>query len=174
MQRILIIGNSGSGKSWLGECLSESLELPYIGLDKVFWEAGGLQIKRDEADVYKRLQRIKVSEKWVVEGVFGKLITPFCDVASFLIFLDLPWKDCREGLLSRGTVSEKLSDPAAAKKGFNELLQWASEYNSRKTKTSHSYHNELFEKFCGKKVRLQSREEINEFCEVISTNKTLN
>ena len=43
--RILIIGNSGSGKSWLASQLSEKLQYKTIHFDKHFWEPGGFNKK---------------------------------------------------------------------------------------------------------------------------------
>jgi adenylate kinase family enzyme len=39
--RIIIIGNSGSGKTWLARQLAEDAPCPVIHLDDIFWEPGG-------------------------------------------------------------------------------------------------------------------------------------
>ncbi|MCG6220788.1 hypothetical protein [Vibrio diabolicus] len=46
MKKILIIGNSGSGKSWLSNQLSRKLQLQEVNLDSIVWEPGGYNQKR--------------------------------------------------------------------------------------------------------------------------------
>ncbi|MBE3803320.1 AAA family ATPase, partial [Vibrio parahaemolyticus] len=46
MKKILIIGNSGSGKSWLSKQLSRKLQLQEVNLDSIVWESGGYNQKR--------------------------------------------------------------------------------------------------------------------------------
>ncbi len=46
--KILILGNSGSGKSWLGEKLASALDVQHIEMDRIFWEPGSSNIKRDD------------------------------------------------------------------------------------------------------------------------------
>lgn len=38
LQRVLIMGNSGSGKSWLAARISEFKTLPVTDLDTLYWE----------------------------------------------------------------------------------------------------------------------------------------
>ncbi len=44
-KRILIIGNSGSGKTWLGRALSERKKLPLFHMDTIRWEQSGYEIR---------------------------------------------------------------------------------------------------------------------------------
>ncbi len=45
MKRILIIGNSGSGKSWLAARLAEQLTIREVNLDTIIWQPGGFNKK---------------------------------------------------------------------------------------------------------------------------------
>lgn len=60
MNKILIIGNSGSGKSWLSEQLSRKLELEEINLDSMVWEPGGYNRKRSAGAIESKSFRTKV------------------------------------------------------------------------------------------------------------------
>ena len=65
-QRILIIGNSGSGKSTFGKFLSEKLNLPLIHLDKYFWKPGW---KLPEQNEWTESVRELISDdRWIIEG----------------------------------------------------------------------------------------------------------
>jgi len=48
IQRTVIIGNSGAGKSALAESLAASIHVPVIDLDLLNWEGNGYGRKRDE------------------------------------------------------------------------------------------------------------------------------
>ena len=47
--KVVIIGNSGSGKTWLARQLAGNASVPLIHLDEIFWEPGGFDKKsRDD------------------------------------------------------------------------------------------------------------------------------
>ena len=150
MNRIIIIGNSGSGKTWLGKKLATLIRIPYIALDGIFWEPGGYNIQRKDVDVEADFRKIQKSQYWVVEGVFGHLVDHLISFGDTLIYLDLPWEECKKNLLIRGSESSKQLDRKKAEDNFQELLKWASEYGIRDSKASKKYHNWLFETFSGR------------------------
>jgi shikimate kinase len=43
MQRVVIFGASGSGKTMLGRWLGKHLDLPFTDLDDVHWRAGWVE-----------------------------------------------------------------------------------------------------------------------------------
>jgi hypothetical protein len=92
--------------------------------------------------------------RWIIEGVYGWLAEVALPRATSLIWLDLPWEDCRAGLLQRGPW------PGVDEAGFAEFLSWAEAYTSRRTSTSRAGHGRFFEAFAGPKTRLDSREGI--------------
>ncbi|MEI2565239.1 AAA family ATPase [Vibrio metoecus] len=163
MKKILIIGNSGSGKSWLSSQLSQKLKLPEINLDSIVWEPGGFSEKRTEEVVEKEIEKIRSQSHWVVEGVFGSLAERLVSEADILLFLDLDWVVCEESLYLRGSESSKQLDPLLAEESFAKLLKWASEYKNRESKSSWAFHHKLFQEFSGKKVRFSARSQVNSF-----------
>jgi adenylate kinase family enzyme len=68
--RILIIGNSGSGKSWLATQLSKILSIQIVHFDKHFWEPGGFNKKRDRQVVYQEIITLAQEENWIMKGFF--------------------------------------------------------------------------------------------------------
>ena len=48
MRRILIVGNSGGGKSTLAQKLGEKLTLPIVHLDVLFWKPGWVEVGDDD------------------------------------------------------------------------------------------------------------------------------
>ena len=163
MKRILIIGNSGSGKSWLAAQLAERLNIREVNLDTIVWQPGGFNQKRPQHEIDLAIQTLAQESSWVVEGVFGALAEQLIDAADTLLFLDLDWSVCRDSLLSRGSQSAKQRDAMAAEENFQQLLVWASEYGQRASKSSRQFHRKFFEQCQNDKRHFTTRAEVNRY-----------
>jgi adenylate kinase family enzyme len=163
MDRIVIIGNSGSGKTYLGQRLSDQFGHPLIHLDELFWEPGGFAVKRPKPLVFADVSRLAQGERWIVEGVFGELAQEFCPRADQLIWLDLDWAACERSLLQRGSQSATQQDQQAAEASFERLLAWAAAYPHRDGPRSQRGHRLIFEQFQGDKTRLTTRPDVAGF-----------
>lgn len=172
MSRILIFGNSGSGKTWLASKLSKK-DLKHIALDDIFWLPGGYNQKRSAIEVSQEIKIIKSSPDWIVEGVFGDLLVELIDVTDVVVFLDFCWDECQKALLSRGSESSKQLDKVKAKEKFLELIDWASNYTTRKTKSSYMFHKLLYDQFKREKYILSCRNDVNEFLQQKNTHNYL-
>ncbi|MFA7258266.1 MAG: AAA family ATPase, partial [Aeromonas bestiarum] len=91
MKRILIIGNSGSGKSWLAAQLAEQLTIREVNLDTIVWQPGGFNQKRSQDEIDLAIKALAQEPSWVVEGVFGAPAEQLLAAADLLLFLDLDW-----------------------------------------------------------------------------------
>lgn len=160
MQRLVIIGNAGSGKSYLSRQLGERLSIPAIHLDVWFWEPGGFSQKRPQHVVYQLIDKAKQGDRWIAEGVYGELAVRFFGRAEGLIWLNLDWESCRANLLQRGPQDPDPLTPAA-QADFLALLDYAAAYWSRSGPRSFIGHQELFEAFPGRKWMLRSRAAID-------------
>lgn len=154
--RVVIIGNSGSGKSHLAEKLSSIIQSPIINLDKLFWASDDFSRKRDKDIVHQLILDHTKKDKWILEGVFGDLANVAISKADTLIFLNKKWLECERALLERGLQT-------ATQENFNALLVWAEQYWIRKSTSSHEGHRQIFESFTGKKFSFSSREEVDDW-----------
>jgi adenylate kinase family enzyme len=161
--RTVIIGNSGSGKSYLAKSLSAIYSTPIIHLDQLFWMPGGFNEKRPMDEIKSEIERKRNETAWIIEGVFGELAEMFLSRAHSLIFLDMDWTVCHAGLLVRGSESSKQLDAAKAEENFKELLLWAEQYWIRTNLCSHSGHLRLFSNFAGHKFKFTCRAEVDDF-----------
>jgi energy-coupling factor transporter ATP-binding protein EcfA2 len=156
-RRTLIIGNSGAGKTTLGGQIAGIVGGRHIALDDIYWE-GAAGLKKRVEPAAKQLTSAAADEPcWVIEGVFGWLVDVAVPRATALIWLDLPWDECKAGLEARGPGYS----PSPAE--YAALVQWASEYGTRQTASSEAGHRKIFDAFSSSKIALRNRCEIDAF-----------
>jgi len=73
--RVVVIGNSGSGKTTVANRIGNLFSIPVIGLDAFHWQGEGYRKKRGEEEARQLVRQATTSPLWVVEGVFGWLVT---------------------------------------------------------------------------------------------------
>ena len=88
MQRITIIGATGTGKSTLARQLGSLLDVPVYHLDALYWRPGWVATPAGEWDA--TLSRIVASDRWIVDGNFTESLQRRLDEADTTVFLDLP------------------------------------------------------------------------------------
>ena len=102
--RTLVIGNSGSGKSSLAGRLGVLVHVPIFDLDSIHWKGDGFGAKQDEDVARQRVADLAATQRWVIEGVYGWLAEVAVPRATALVWLDVSWDVCREGLIARGLL----------------------------------------------------------------------
>ncbi|MES2711181.1 MAG: adenylate kinase [Pseudomonadota bacterium] len=147
--RLLIIGNSGSGKTTLAAGVAARTGQAHRDLDEIHWLADGRV--RDRQEALDAVAAAAAEPRWIIEGVYGWLAAAALPRATGLLWLELPWPECRASLVGRGP-KPGMGDAAHA-----ALIDWASAYDSRPTSTSAAGHRAMFESFGGARMRLQSR-----------------
>ncbi len=89
MQRIVVIGNTGSGKSTFGTALARSLDIPYIDTDDLFWRPGWEEVPND--DFRAALDLASRDDRWVLVGNYLSRATDITwPRADTIVWLDLP------------------------------------------------------------------------------------
>ncbi len=89
VQRVLVIGNTGAGKSTLASTLSDRLGAPHVEMDALWWQAGWTA---SDPEVFRqRLRAATAAEKWVVCGNYHShafdVVWPRADT---IVWLDHP------------------------------------------------------------------------------------
>ena len=99
MNRIIIIGCPGSGKTTLARQLSHKLKLPLVHLDKIFWTGNWEHLSREEFD---KLLLIELQKpQWVIDGNFNRSIPTRLQYCDTVIYLDFPQITCIISVLKR-------------------------------------------------------------------------
>ncbi|MGI0117913.1 hypothetical protein [Zooshikella sp. RANM57] len=158
--KVVIIGNSGSGKTWLANEISQSLSIPKVSLDDLFWQQGGYAQKRDVQEINYLINESKKEPAWIVEGVFGELAKEYLNIADCLVWLDFGWHICKQRILNRVGENTKEPNGKQTKQSLNALLQWAEQYYERQDLRSYYGHKKTFEFFSRSKTHIQSENEI--------------
>jgi adenylate kinase family enzyme len=89
MQRIVIIGTTGSGKSTFGRALAELLNYAHFELDDINWLPGWQE--RETADFRERVAVAAASPQWVFVGNYSAVRDLLWPRADTIIWLDLPF-----------------------------------------------------------------------------------
>ncbi len=159
LRRTLIIGNGGSGKTWLARQLAELSGIPTIHLDDLRWTPGQYGKARDNQVVMDDVARAAEADAWLMEGVFGWLAKVAMPRATQLVWLDLPEDDCLANVRARGIQG------GGSAADFEALLTWVGEYRLRNNSSCFAAHLKLFEAFDGTKARLMGRAEMAGYLE---------
>ncbi len=106
MQRVVIIGNAGTGKSTLARELGRRLDLPVIHLDALYWKPGWVESQAPE--FRDRVVAAHAGDRWISEGNYSAktfdLRLPRADTVIWLRrwrWLCL-WRTIRRGLTQLG------------------------------------------------------------------------
>jgi adenylate kinase family enzyme len=156
---MLIIGNCGSGKSWLALKLGSNLSLPTYHLDNLHWEPDQPGVPRDKQVAFQDARTIATSPTWLIEGVFGWLAEAALDRATALVWIDLPVPECLKNIQTRGPQNGE------NRTAFEALLAWTADYEQRSTSTGYAAHRDLYTRFSGAKFRLDHREAVSRFAD---------
>jgi adenylate kinase family enzyme len=150
-RRLLIYGNSGSGKSFLARRLAEELRLPCLDLDTIVWEPGKPAVARPVQDVHADLDAFCARESWIAEGCYGNLVELVLARRPELIFLNPGEAVCLANCRARPWEPHKYASKDEQDARLDFLLTWVSEYYSRDDDMSLSAHRRIFDGYDGPK-----------------------
>jgi adenylate kinase family enzyme len=88
VQRISVVGNSGSGKTTVARQLAGVLAVPHLELDSVFHQPGWQPLSSDEFRC--RVDAFTAGQSWVVDGNYSAVRDIVWSRADSVVWLDLP------------------------------------------------------------------------------------
>lgn len=99
MQRILVIGSPGAGKSTLASRLAERLGLPLIHLDREYFGPGWTTPTKPEWRA--QVTALAARPAWIMEGNYASTFDIRVPRATAIVWLDLPRRQCLGSALWR-------------------------------------------------------------------------
>ena len=99
MQKILVIGCSGAGKSTFARRLRDSTGLPLYYLDRLWHKADRTHITREEFD--RVLAEWLARPAWIIDGDYSRTLPQRLEACDTVFFLDFPLEVCLAGVENR-------------------------------------------------------------------------
>lgn len=99
MERVLVIGPCGAGKSTLSVELARRLDLPVHHLDRLHWHPGW--VEGDKDDLIEQLAAITAGRRWLIDGNYGGTMAQRLARADTVVYLDFPIRLCLWRALKR-------------------------------------------------------------------------
>lgn len=129
MQRVMIIGGPGAGKSTFARSLGERTALPVYHVDRIIWTSGW--VLRDAEDSARRAREIEAQEAWIFDGFLTATWPTRAARADTLIWLDLPiglriWRVLKRLVQNYGHVRWDLVEgcPEQVSREFLGFVWW--------------------------------------------------
>lgn len=151
---VLIVGNSGSGKSTYAKRLAARDGLVHIDLDPFAWQPTDPPVRRPVEDSLRELRAAIPDSGWVVEGCYADLLAGLSADADLLVFLNPGVEACTQHCRARPFEPHKYETREQQDANLRMLIDWVRGYDTRQGPLSLAAHRALFEAFAGDKHEL--------------------
>lgn len=160
MNRVMVIGCPGAGKSTFSRKLHDKTGLELIYLDMLWHKEDRTTVSRDEFD--EKLTEILKKDKWIIDGNYQRTLEKRFQCCDTVFLFDLPTELCIDGAKSR--IGKKREDMPWVENELDEdFRQWIEDFPKNQLQRIY----ELCEKYGEDKniVIFRSREEADEYIE---------
>lgn len=157
MNKVIIIGCPGSGKSTFGRKLKEITGLPLYHLDMMYWNEDRTTVSKEV--FVDRLCKVMDKSQWIIDGNYSGSMEMRIKECDTVFFLDYPTEVCIEGVESR-RGKPRPDMPWFENDTDEDFISFINDFNSK----SRPKIVELLKKYSSKNIFVfHSREESENF-----------
>ncbi len=156
MEKVIIIGCPGAGKSTFGRKLADVTGLPLHYLDMIWHRPDRTTVSREEFDV--QLDRLLDGDRWILDGNYIRTLPLRLFRCDTVFLFDLPMEVCLAGAEER-LGKERVDMPWTDTVLDDEFRQWILDF----PKMQLPLINLFLDSYKGTVVRFRSRREADEY-----------
>jgi adenylate kinase family enzyme len=150
--RILVFGNSGSGKSTFARRLATRHGCKALDLDDIVWSRTEFAKFRPDEEIMRELEAfVATHSSWVIEGCYGRWMERLQPDCTEMVFLNPSEETCLAHCRARSWEPEKYPTEEEQDARLPLLLDWVHGYYSRTDDMSLATHRRIFDTFSGAK-----------------------
>ena len=125
MQKVIIIGSPGAGKSTFARKLGDVTGIHLYHLDMLWHNVDKSHVSREVFDA--RLDEIFKQDEWIIDGNYGRTLERRLIECDTVFFMDYPLEVCLSGIESR--IGKKREDMPWTETEFDEeFKQWVIDF----------------------------------------------
>ena len=99
MNKIIVIGCPGSGKSTFSRILHQRTGIPLFHLDMMYWNKDKTTV--DKSVFLERISKALQHSQWIIDGNYISTMELRLQACDTVFFLDYPLKVCLQGIKER-------------------------------------------------------------------------
>jgi adenylate kinase family enzyme len=101
LERVVVVGCSGSGKSTFARLLAKCTGLPLFHLDQEYWSPGWVERYATDQAWLARVGEIAAGDRWIIDGNYSASFPMRLPRATAIFWLDRTQMQCMGSIIRR-------------------------------------------------------------------------